>query len=117
MLGILLGKRPETFSSTCGENRCLQSSQRPFRTCLKIRTVSLITLVASDLSFDSPVTRITGSVPLARTRTQALSVLTLNPNLVSTDECFPRIFFKPAAILENLPCVSFPVYFIPPLTP
>src|SRR2546425_4199368 len=115
MLGILLGKRPETFSSTCGENRCLQSSQRPFRTCLKSRSVSLITLVASDLSFDSPVTRITGSVPLSRTRTQAVSVLTLSPNFVSKDEFFPRIFFKPAPSLENLPPESFPEYLIPSL--
>src|SRR5947209_4343026 len=115
MLGILFGKWPEAFPSSRCEDSCLQSNQRPFRTCLKSRSVSFITLVASDLSFDSPVTRITGSVPLSRTRTQALSVLTLNPNLVSTDEFFPRIFFKPAAILENLPCVSFPVYFIPSL--
>src|SRR5207249_6919176 len=76
---------------------------------------SLITLVASDLSFDSPVTRITGSVPLSRTRTQARSVFTLSPSFVSTDEFFPRILFKPLAILENLPWESFPVYLIPSL--
>src|SRR5207253_7085258 len=115
MLRILLSKRPESLSSTRHENRCLQSCHCPFRTCLNSRSVSLITLVASDLSFDSPVTRITGSVPLSRTRTQAVSVLTLIPNFVSTDEFFPRIFFNPVAILENLPCVSFPVYFIPSL--
>src|SRR5438128_11951184 len=115
MLRILLGKRPESFSSTRGEDSCLQSCHRPFRTCLKSRSVSLITLVASDLSFDSPVTRITGSVPLSRTRTQAASVLTLSPNFVSTDEFFPRIFFKPLASVENLPWESFPVYVIPSL--
>src|SRR2546428_10869988 len=115
MFRIPLRKGRETFPPTRRKDSCLQSCYRPFRTCLKSRSVSLIILVASDLSFDSPVTRITGSVPLSRTRTQALSVLTLNPNLVSTDEFFPRIFFKPAAILENLPCVSFPVYFIPSL--
>src|SRR5438552_13382448 len=112
MLRILLGKRPETFSSTRGENRCLQSCHRPFRTCLRSRSVSLITLVASDLSFDSPVTRITGSVPLSRTRTQVRSVLTLSPSFVSTNEFFPRILFKPLAILENLPWESFPVYLL-----
>src|SRR5437899_4173908 len=85
MLRILLIKRPETFSSTRGEDSCLQSPHRPFRTCLKSRSVSLITLVASDLSFDSPVTRITGSVPLSRTRTQAVSVLTLSPNFRSEE--------------------------------
>src|SRR3989454_12616610 len=115
MLRILLGKRPESFSSTRGEDCCLQSLHRPFRTCLKSRRVSLITLVASDLSFDSPVTRITGSVPLSRTRTQAVSVLTLSPNFVSKDEFLPRIFFNPIAILENFPWGSFPVYFIPSL--
>src|SRR5436309_2854290 len=115
MLRILLSKRPETFSSSSGENHCLQSNQRPFRTCLKSRSVSLITLVASDRSFDSPVTRITGSVPLSRTSTQARSVLTLSPSFVSTDEFFPRILFKPLAILENLPWESFPVYLIPSL--
>src|SRR2546425_8295154 len=115
MLRILLGKRPESYSSTCGEYGCLQSIHRPFRTCLKSRSVSLITLVASDLSFDSPVTRITGSVPLSRTRTQAVSVLTLSPNFVSRDEFLPRIFFKPSPSLENLPCESFPVCFIPSL--
>src|SRR5216117_1816930 len=115
MLRILLGERPETLSSARGENRCLQSCHRPFRTCLRSRSVSLITLVASDLSFDSPVTRITGSVPLSRTRTQARLVLTLSPSFVSTDEFFPRIFFKPLAILENLLWESFPVYLIPSL--
>src|SRR5438876_5093592 len=115
LLRILLSKRPESLSSTRHENRCLQSCHRPFRTCLNSRSVSLITLVASDLSFDSPVTRITGSVPLSRTRTQAVSVLTLSPNLVSTDEFFPRIFFKPVAILESLAWESFPAYFIPSL--
>src|SRR5205807_5507203 len=115
MLRILLGKRPEPFSSPSGEDSCLQSCHGPLRTCLKSLSVSLITLVASDLSFDSPVTRITGSVPLSRTRTQAVSVLTLNPNFVSTDEFFPRIFFKPVASVENFPPESFPEYLIPSL--
>src|SRR6266568_4565482 len=115
MLRVPLRKRPETFSSSSCEDSCLQSCQRPFRTCLKSRSVSLITLAASDLSFDSPVTRITGSVPLSRTRTQALSVLTLKPNFVSTEEFFPRIFFKPVPSLENLSCESFPVYLVPSL--
>src|SRR3989475_5081577 len=115
MLRFFLSTRQESFSSTRRENRCLQFCHRAFRTCLKSRSVSLITLVASDLSFDSPVTRITGSVPLSRTRTQVASVLTLSPNFVSMDEPFPRIFFKPEASVENLPCVSFPVYFIPSL--
>src|SRR3989475_4229384 len=108
MLGILFGKWPEAFPSSRCEDSCLQSNQRPFRTCLRYRSVSFITLVASDLSFDSPVTRITGSVPLSRTRIQAFPVLTLSPNFVSTEESFPRIFFKPEAsvevmLLERLP--------------
>src|SRR5947199_3448639 len=115
MLRILLDKRPETFSSSSGEDSCLQSCHRPFRTCLKSRSVSLITLVASDLSFDSPVTRSTGSVPLSPTRTHPVSVLTLCPNLVLTDEFLPRIFFKPVASLEDFPWESFPVYVIPSL--
>src|SRR3989442_9410466 len=115
MLGILFGKWPEAFPSSRCEDSCLQSNQRPFRTCLKSRSVSFITLVASDLSFDSPVTRIPGSVPLSRTRTQVVSVLTLSPNFVSNDEFFPRILFKPVPSLENLPWESFPVYVIPSL--
>ena len=105
MLRILLSKRPESLSSTRHENRCLQSCHRPFRTCLNSRSVSLITLVASDLSFDSPVTRITGSVPLSRTRTQAVSVLTLSPNLV-------YVYEKLASLYR---WESFPAYFIPSL--
>src|SRR2546425_872644 len=103
MLGLLFGERPEPFSTTRCKYCCLQPAQRPFRTCLKKRSVSFITLVASDLSFDSPVTRITGSVPLSRTRTQAFSVLTLNPNFVSAIESFPRIFFKPEESVEIMP--------------
>src|SRR5439155_21774914 len=104
-----------TLSPSRRDDSCLQSCHRRFTTCLKSRTVSLSTLAASVLSFDSPVTRITGSVPLSRTRTQAVSVLTLSPIFVSMDEPLPRIFFKPEASVENLPCVSFPVYFIPSL--
>src|SRR2546427_11812108 len=115
MLRFFLSTRQESFSSTRRENRCLQFCHRAFRTCLKSRSVSLITLVASDRSFHSPVTRITGSVPLSRTRTQAVSVLTLSPNFVSTTEFLPRIFFKPVPSLENLPWESFPVYLIPSL--
>src|SRR6266581_1952733 len=91
MLRILFGEWPESFSTACRKNGRFQSSHLPFRTCLRSRSVSFITLVASDLSLDSPVTRIRGSVPLSRTRTQAFSVLTLNPNFVSMDESFPRI--------------------------
>src|SRR5712692_6762817 len=115
MLRILLSEWPEPFSTARRKNGRFQSSHLPFRTRLKSRRVSFITLVASDLSFDSPVTRITGSVPLSRTRTQAVSVLTLNPNFVSTDEFFPRIFFKPVPNLENLLWESLPAYFIPSL--
>src|SRR5713101_3726489 len=108
MLGILFSERPEPFSTARREYSCLQSRHLPFRTCLRSRSVSFITLVASDLSFDSPVTRITGSVPLSRTRTQAFSELTLNPNFVSVDESFPRIFLKPDASVEAIPLVSLP---------
>src|SRR5712692_7313708 len=108
MLRILLSERPEPFSTARREYGCLQSRHLPFRTRLKSRRVSLITLVASDLSFDSPVTRITGSVPLSRTRTQAFSVLTLNPNFVSMDESFPRIFFKPVPSVDIMPFESLP---------
>src|SRR5438094_4012543 len=115
MLRILLGKRPETFSSTRGEDRCFQSvlpslqdlSQESKRFSHHSRCLGSI--------FRFAVTRITGSVPLSRTRTQARSVFTLSPSFVSTDEFFPRILFKPLAILENLPWESFPVYLIPSL--
>src|SRR5690348_2485438 len=113
MLRIPFRKRPQPFSTAGRKNRCLQLRYRPFNAALNSRRVSLITLDACCLSFDSPVTRITGSVPLSRTRTQASSALTLSPNFVSTEESFPRILLNPEAREENIPFESLPEYFIP----
>src|SRR5881628_3294603 len=89
MLWHVLCQGPESHASACGEYDGFQLGL-PFRACLTSRSVSRIIRAAPARSFDSPVTRMTGSVPLSRTRTQLLSVLTRSPYLSLIDEPAPN---------------------------